>query len=136
MAVRIQFRRDLASSWTTIDPVLAQGEIGLELDTTKFKIGDAVLKWSQLPYWGAHIGAGGLLDKEIYHIHTCTASNEVSFTLPSVPLNSGSVRMVPEGGIEFFNTIDFSVAGTIVSYIATSPSFSIGEKILFKYTEQ
>ena len=42
MAVRIQIRRDSASNWTTNNPLLYPGEIGVETDTLKIKIGPAV----------------------------------------------------------------------------------------------
>ena len=49
--VRIQIRRGLADDWTSVDPALAAGEIGLETDTNKFKFGtDGVETWSELPY--------------------------------------------------------------------------------------
>lgn len=140
MADRIQMRRDVASSWATINPILAQGEIGLEIGsgglTEKFKIGDGATAWNILPYFNTGSGAGGLLNNEIYYIYTCTANNEVTFTLPSAPLNAYAVRMFPEGGIEFINSIDFTVAATIVSYIAPSPAFEIGDVIVFKYIKQ
>ena len=50
MATKIQLRRDLAASWTSSNPVLAQGEPGVELDTGQFKIGDGVTNWNQLAY--------------------------------------------------------------------------------------
>jgi hypothetical protein len=52
MATRIQFRRGLAASWTSANPTLAQGEMGIELDTDFFKIGDGLLAWNDLPYGG------------------------------------------------------------------------------------
>jgi hypothetical protein len=52
MATRIQFRRGSAASWTSANPTLAQGELGVELDTDKFKIGDGTLAWNALPYGG------------------------------------------------------------------------------------
>ena len=55
----IQHRRDLAVDWTTANPVLSAGEIGFEVDTGKFKIGDGVLDWNTLKYAG---GGGGNLD--------------------------------------------------------------------------
>jgi hypothetical protein len=39
MAVRIQIRRDTSANWTSNNPVLYPGEIGVETDTKKFKIG-------------------------------------------------------------------------------------------------
>jgi hypothetical protein len=52
MATTIQFRRGLAAEWQSVNPVLAQGEMGLELDTNKAKIGNGVLNWNDLPYSG------------------------------------------------------------------------------------
>lgn len=46
-----QFRRDNAAVWTEKNPVLLEGEPGLELDTGKFKIGDGVTSWNILPYF-------------------------------------------------------------------------------------
>ena len=50
MATRMQQRRGTAEQWTTVNPVLAEGEIGLETDTNKFKIGNGVSDWSTLAY--------------------------------------------------------------------------------------
>jgi len=51
MAYQLQWRRDLAANWIATDPILAQGEIGLEIDTDRIKIGNGVDVWSLLPYW-------------------------------------------------------------------------------------
>lgn len=53
MATRMQQRRGTASQWTIADPVLAAGEIGVESDTAKFKIGDGINTWSTLDYFSA-----------------------------------------------------------------------------------
>ena len=50
MAVKIQLRRDTASNWSTNNPVLAEGEIGIEIDTTLMKVGDGTTAWNDLPY--------------------------------------------------------------------------------------
>lgn len=57
MAIQIQLRRGLASEWTSANPVLAEGEMGVELDTLLFKIGDGVQNWNDLEY-GAEGPAG------------------------------------------------------------------------------
>jgi hypothetical protein len=46
----IQVRRDIATSWTSTDPTLAEGELGLETDTGKLKIGDGTSSWKSLTY--------------------------------------------------------------------------------------
>ncbi len=51
MATRMQQRRGTATQWTSADPILASGEIGLETDTNKFKIGNGLATWSNLQYF-------------------------------------------------------------------------------------
>jgi hypothetical protein len=50
--IQFQHRRDIASLWTSNNPILASGEMGLETDTTSFKIGDGIRPWVLLPYAG------------------------------------------------------------------------------------
>lgn len=50
MAVRIQMRRDSSANWTSNNPLLAEGEMGLELNTGRWKIGDGVNTWTALAY--------------------------------------------------------------------------------------
>lgn len=52
MPYRIQLRRDDAAAWTSENPTLFEGEIGLETDTGKLKIGDGATKWNSLAYFG------------------------------------------------------------------------------------
>lgn len=61
MAQRMQQRRDTAANWTSTNPVLAQGEIGVETDADPivFKIGDGVTAWNFLGYAGGETGPGG-----------------------------------------------------------------------------
>lgn len=49
----IQHRRDTSAQWTSVNPVLASGEIGVETNTLKFKIGDGTTPWNTLTYQGA-----------------------------------------------------------------------------------
>jgi hypothetical protein len=55
MAVKIQMRRDTAAAWTAANPTLAAGEMGLETDTTYYKIGNGSTAWNSLAY-GAYNG--------------------------------------------------------------------------------
>ena len=47
---RIRIRRDTASSWTGINPILAIGEAAYETDTRLLKIGDNSTRWNDLGY--------------------------------------------------------------------------------------
>ena len=46
----IQVRRDTAANWTSVNPILAAGEAGLETDTLKLKYGDGSTAWNSLAY--------------------------------------------------------------------------------------
>lgn len=46
----LQLRNDTAANWTSKNPVLAKGEMGIETDTNKFKFGDGISTWSELAY--------------------------------------------------------------------------------------
>ena len=50
MAIRIQLRRDTAANWSSVNPVLATGEVGIETDTQRIKIGNGSGTWSSRPY--------------------------------------------------------------------------------------
>jgi hypothetical protein len=51
MADRVIQRNDTAARWQSINPILATGEIGIEIDGAKgYKIGDGKTPWNSLPY--------------------------------------------------------------------------------------
>lgn len=46
---KIVSRNDISSNWTRANPILL-GEIGVETDTNKLKVGNGVNNWNDLPY--------------------------------------------------------------------------------------
>ena len=50
MLTRIKFRRDTSDNWNNVNPVLAAGEPGYEIDTHRLKVGDGSTDWQNLPY--------------------------------------------------------------------------------------
>ena len=50
---RIQLKHGLAANWTKSNPVLLAGEMGIETDTLKMKVGDGISNWKTLGYLGA-----------------------------------------------------------------------------------
>jgi hypothetical protein len=64
VAQRMWQRRDSAANWTSVNPILANGEFGVEESATpltvpaKFKIGTGTTAWNDLPYGGG-TGSGG-----------------------------------------------------------------------------
>lgn len=47
---QFQIRRGTASQWTSANPTLASGELGLETDTLLVKAGNGVTAWTSLAY--------------------------------------------------------------------------------------
>jgi len=68
MAVQIQFRRGLSTEWATANSLLAVAEMGIETDTSLFKIGNGVNNWSDLPYGGlrGYLGSAGYVGANGY----------------------------------------------------------------------
>lgn len=61
--ITIKLRRGTAAQWTATNPTLSEGEMGLETDTRKFKVGDGLTAWTGLSYW--QTGGGGGVDNFI-----------------------------------------------------------------------
>ena len=47
---RVLQRRDTAANWSSANPVLAEGELGIITDTKGYKIGDGSTAWNDLEY--------------------------------------------------------------------------------------
>jgi len=50
MAQQIQLRNGTAAAWTSANPTLAAGEMGIETDTARYKIGNGSTAWNSLAY--------------------------------------------------------------------------------------
>jgi len=48
---KILLRRDTSANWQSVNPILGQGELGVELDTGKAKLGDGTTAWNDLAYF-------------------------------------------------------------------------------------
>ena len=97
MAQQIQIRRDTATNWSSANPILAQGEFGLETNTGKLKIGNGTSAWNSLTYFG---GAGAL-----------ASLTDVSIS----SLASGQV-ILSNGSSQFINLSLGSLVNQLVSF--------------------
>ncbi len=104
MADVIQLRRDTAANWTTQNPTLAQGEMGLETDTKKIKVGDGTTAWSSLDYWLDVFGLltdttpqlGGVLDAN---------GNSIDEAYAAITSSTGTVTLNCANGNHFSHTL-------------------------------
>jgi hypothetical protein len=124
MAIQIQLRNDTAANWTAANPVLAKGEVGIEIDTNKMKIGSGTDAWNDLAYTG--VDAAEIVPLVSYnHVQGSDSSvwsieHNLGF-YPSVTVFMSSGDVV-EGAIEHQNTnaltITFSVAISGTAYLS------------------
>lgn len=113
MFVSQQQRRDTAANWTSANPVLLAGEIGLETDTDLFKFGNGVSTWTSLPY--ANPTATGTVTSVFGRTGTVTAVSgdyTVSQVSGAAPLASPALTGTP--------TAPTATAGTNTTQIATT----------------
>jgi len=101
MTSRLQQRRDTAANWTSNNPTLAAGEIGLETDTTKFKIGNGSTAWASLSYAAAgtvtSITAGtGLTGGTISTTGTVAVDTSVVTTLTGTQTLTNKTLTAPQ----------------------------------------
>lgn len=107
MTSRMQQRRDTAANWTSNNPTLAAGELGIETDTKKMKVGDGTTAWASLAYAATgtvtSITAGTGLTGG-----TITGSGTVALSTPVSVANGGT-------GITSFGTGVATFLGTPTS---------------------
>ena len=96
----IQIRRGNATTWTNLNPTLAAGEMGLESDTRKVKIGDGSTPWVSLGY---SVGQVGNLN---FSGNTLSSTN-----------SNGNITLDPNGtgSVYVADSADLYVGGDIYS---------------------
>lgn len=115
MALRIQFRRATAAQWTAANLTLAEGELALELDTGKFKVGNGVQNWSQLAYASGPAGPQGIQGIQGPAgpgFNGGPISNEVSITSTTLSVSPTTGALTVTGGAGVGG--DLYVGGDIV----------------------
>ena len=90
MAVQIQSRRDTAANWTTNDPTLAAGEIGLETDTGKLKIGDGATAWTALNYIDSAVSHDSIADVSADDHHVAFVKGDADLLYGDIALEHAS----------------------------------------------
>lgn len=126
---RIQLKRATASSWTSNNPVLYAGEIGLETDTNKFKIGDGTTAYNSLPYFNGNLTGSSLNDLADVTITSAANGdflrwNGTAWVNDAVNLSTDTIG----------SYVESLVAGTGVSLTnnsgeAATPTIAIGQNV-------
>lgn len=88
MANKIQIRRDTTANWTASDPILSQGELGLDTTLNKIKIGDGTSNWSDLSFYFGD--PTSLINGS--HTVALNSTGGVNFPTLSVDIHNGGVQ--------------------------------------------
>lgn len=91
--IQFQFRRGSAAEWAAANPVLASGELGLENDTKRIKIGDGATVWNLLPY-----GLGSI-DLQTSTEAGNTTNLSISITNSAISSDSVTGALTVTGGV-------------------------------------
>jgi hypothetical protein len=78
MANKIQIRRDTTTNWAAVDPILSEGELGLDTTLDKIKIGDGTSHWSALSFYT------GSPSSLVNGLHTVSLNSSGVVTFPEV----------------------------------------------------
>jgi len=116
MASTIKLRRGTASDWTTTDPVLALGEVGIETDTRKLKVGDGVSEWTELdyvfgmgsaPYDAGNKTGNATFDTANGTFQKAALTGNITLQLPTGGTEGKQLKLwlTPSGGDRTFNKV-------------------------------
>ena len=83
---KILFRRDLAATWLSVNPVLSAGEIGLESDTGKIKLGDGSTDWETLDYFYGSLEGADYVESLVQGTGVTITGNSGSGTTPTISI--------------------------------------------------
>jgi hypothetical protein len=112
MANRIILRRDTAANWANVDPVLANGEIGLETDTERFKIGNGIAPWSEREYYA---NAQYIATQYMQIVNQALA--DIANTVDGVELARDQALLTVQDFIDTANEQIDGVAGEALIYV-------------------
>lgn len=125
-------RHDTAANWASANPVLAQGEMGIETDTRKFKFGDGTTAWTDLAYASSEGGGGGggtsdyneLINKPV--IDSTELKGTISLAAP-LKIEKSTTDSLYNASINENNQTTFSItSGVLAAYGNDSSTYVQG----------
>ena len=131
----MQQRRDTAANWTSANPTLLAGEIGIESDTNKIKIGDGSTAWTSLAYrpW-SQVSAYPLVNADIASAAAIAYSKLATLTSGNIVLGSSAnvaTSTAVTGDVTISNTgVTAIAAGVIVNADINASAAIAGSKIV------
>ena len=131
----MQQRRDTAANWTSANPTLLAGEIGIESDTNKIKLGTGSASWTALGYtpW-SQVSAYPLVNADIASAAAIAYSKLATLTSGNIVLGSSAnvaTSTAVTGDVTISNTGVTAIAsGVIVNADINASAAIAGSKIV------
>lgn len=134
MKVSVLLRRDSAAQWTSLNPVLKSGEIGLETDTSLFKIGDGKSSWSFLSYVTGSLSLAAVKNCIVQGVatitngHTETLNNWFENSIPFVEVSLPTTQADTNYDVllDVVSVTNDGFEGRVYSYDRLTNGFKIG----------
>lgn len=115
-----KLRRGQSADWTSVNPLLADGEPGFELDTGKLKIGNGSTNWNDLAY----IAGPDYADTDLTNYYTKDEINNLISELNSAIDNEISKTYATKQELEeAINSIDVDLTGYATEEWVNSQGF-------------
>lgn len=114
----IKVRRDTSANWVSLNPVLNQGEPGLETDTGRFKYGDGSTAWTSLGYAAQQLTpttqTTTYTAKPGDYVKADISSTSWTLTLPSTPAANTIIgaKVIAQVASGAPNTLTVACAGS------------------------
>ena len=105
---RILLRSDIASRWSSVNPILLRGEVGIEYNPAvepsegrriRFKIGDGVTEWNRLEYVADYDSVVSAIETRIGKVESKVGESSVAVQIKAAidALASVYQEKLPEG---------------------------------------
>lgn len=105
---RIQLRRDTSEKWASVNPVLMEGEVGIETDTKLRKVGDGINAWNSLDYLAAENIVQELGDSE----NAAVSQKALLDIISKIDTSYSSIPVILEGVC-----VNVGTGATIVNWV-------------------
>lgn len=110
MSSKILLRRGTAAQWTSANPTLGVGELGIETDTLKIKVGNGSSTWTQLTNY-INVTPSGLSNSLGDYILLASQGNAGG----PAELDSNGDLLIPENSAIFWNDPAYSYTTTLTT---------------------
>ena len=128
---RFKLRSGSAAEWSSANPILLSGELGIESDTRKHKYGDGVTAWNLLPYAASSGGTGTVTSVDL--------DAPTGFAVAGGPITTaGTITLSYASGYQGFTSAEASKlsgieAGAEVN-LATNLAYEAATRLLSSST--